>query len=554
MGSVMKKSTLLSILVDIYKETQRIENNMGWYIFIITDKKINPGDINDIVNNDFDEGSAQRFRKSSSRKQEWGWHTNIDIGNPKMNMLPIRGAFFSYDEAVPAFEKLANGLKRKGYNIIGVSADEGLEHNPIIKSYPQATHNRDGDLTQILPDDEDEKIDKIIKAVEYKISHGEEISADQILDLHKVAKQMKSQKLLDFVKQLSQKLKESVKGKSYMKQALLEYLIRQCVREVVQQVNERDTYDGKVAISYGGVKFDANIRVGNGEFEIVSVSANGKNLTDNESARRLITMFIQFQGGVGRDNHEEHANQQAYSSLLGSFGKRQEQIESSTLSEEDDKKEELPDKKENPDDTTQGAASPPAAGQGTGDEPAIPGEKKPEDQPMAAPGQEGPPASPEIKGIVLVNPRDKSKLDKIEVNPNGDAAIERSLHRKAASLAGAKVKVALSAMRMVKDGLKNPNTTTYLYLGKYDPESDEVFLMADKSLQVAKDASVAPTELGAGTLSPPDQEDRFNPMTAGANAFATRLSTAGATPRRGLEEEFKTLIKKMVNEILESKR
>jgi hypothetical protein len=108
---------------------------------------------------------------------------------------------------------------------------------------------------------------------------------------------------------------------------------------------------------------------------------------------------------------------------------------------------------------------------------------------------------------------------------------------------------------MVKGILSNPSETGYLYIGKYDPESDEVFLLADKSLQVAKDGSI-----GAGESGGVGAADSFNPMGASADEFAGRMSRGGQTPVRGVEdmgdinENFKQIIKRLVNEIIDESR
>jgi len=203
------------------------------------------------------------------------------------------------------------------------------------------------------------------------------------------------------------------------------------------------------------------------------------------------------------------------------------------------------------DEPTQGAAAPPEDGQGTADQPEIPKDPSPADEKPSEP--ETPPPSADLRGVVLVNPKDKSKIERIAIRATDDASIERELHRTGAQRAGSKVKVALSTVRMVKDAMKNPNTTTYLYLGKYDPASDEIFLMADKSLQVAKDSSVSPAELTGTPVSTLPPQD-FNPSTASAQDFGKRMAAQGqASPAYGIDEKFQKMIKQAVNEILDKK-
>ena len=207
--------------------------------------------------------------------------------------------------------------------------------------------------------------------------------------------------------------------------------------------------------------------------------------------------------------------------------------------------------KEVDEDPTKGAPAPPAAGQGTADQPEIPKKDSPPEENPSEP--ETPPQSPELKGVKFVNPKDKAKLQTVRVQGNDDASIERSLHQQGARIAGSNVKVAISTSRMVKDALRNPNTAVYLYLGKYDPNSDEIFLMADKSLQVAKDGSIAAGEMTGspvGSLAPSD----FHPDTAGSTEFAQRMSAqAGGTPRYGIDEKLIELIRKTINEVLDKK-
>lgn len=159
------------------------------------------------------------------------------------------------------------------------------------------------------------------------------------------------------------------------------------------------------------------------------------------------------------------------------------------------------------------------------------------------------PSSPsDLKGVVLVNPRDKSKLQPIPLKGN-DAQIERDLHRVASALGGGKVKTSLGALRAVKDTIKNPSSTVYVYLGKYDPESEEVFVMADKSLQVAKDGTIQPTDnaTSGGTLS---SNGGFEPQTADAGEYASHLSNAGQTQPTGIDEGLRKLVRKMVRQTL----
>jgi hypothetical protein len=202
------------------------------------------------------------------------------------------------------------------------------------------------------------------------------------------------------------------------------------------------------------------------------------------------------------------------------------------------------------DDETKGAPSPPAAGLGTADTPAVP---KPKDTTPEEPSEpETPPTS--LKGAIFVNPRDKSKLSPIGPLPFNisDAALERKLYDISTSYIGPEVKVSLSAFRMVKDAIRNPGSTVYLYFGKFDPESEEIFLMADKSLQAAKDGTVPPAELTrtpVSTASP----SQFDPITAEPEQYAQQMTSGGMSPRRGIDERIVKAIKKIVREVLTRK-
>ena len=209
------------------------------------------------------------------------------------------------------------------------------------------------------------------------------------------------------------------------------------------------------------------------------------------------------------------------------------------------------------DDETKGTPAPPAAGQGTAEQPAIPKEK---DTTPPPPSEPETPLTPSLKGVVFINPRDKSKLQKIKLQATDDAKLERDLHKLGATNAGSKVKIAISTIRAVKDALKNPSITTYLYLGKYDPNSEEVFLMSDKSLQIAKDSSIPPTEIsGMSTLDPSlgfntmqDPEDIHRQMTDKGHVQPTGIDPFDPS-RAVVYNEVRSLVKKMVGEILNKK-
>ena len=203
-------------------------------------------------------------------------------------------------------------------------------------------------------------------------------------------------------------------------------------------------------------------------------------------------------------------------------------------------------------DPTKGAPAPPEAGQGTADAPEIP--KEPQEEPTEEP--EDLPPSPELKGIKFVSPSNKAKLidQSKNLRPGDEAALERSLFRIASTSDGPSAKVALATRRAVQDALKNPNTPLFLYLGKYDPESEEIFLLADKSLQVAKDSSISPSELTIAPVPDIPPSSQFDARGASTPELMQRQIDRGEygamTPRRGIDENLHKAIKRIVNEVI----
>lgn len=311
-----------------------------------------------------------------------------------------------------------------------------------------------------------------------------------------------------------------------MKQELLEHLIRHCIREVISQIKKDDS-----------------------QYQL------------NESMDSVFTLFKPINQRLVQILMDTNQGTEFYFDPKNPTTLRIRSTHSNEFNSAKKNTEDLLSKSgipfsvnrslEEQDDETKGAAAPPADGQGTADQPAIPKEDPTQEPPAASETPEAPPA-PDMKGVVFVNPKDKAKLIKVPIQAQGDAGIERSLHQQAARLAGSRVKVALPTSRMVKDVLHNPNTSVYLYLGKYDPESDEVFLMADKSLQVAKDSSVSPGELTGApvtALAPTS----FHPLTADPGEYAHQLAAGGKVQATGIDENLQRVIKKVVNEILDKR-
>jgi hypothetical protein len=103
---------------------------------------------------------------------------------------------------------------------------------------------------------------------------------------------------------------------------------------------------------------------------------------------------------------------------------------------------------------------------------------------------------------------------------------------------------------MGRESVANPNASVYFYFGKTDPESEEVFLMADKSIQIAKDDSVQPGDLTGTPVSTPPPE-HLNYGTMSDQEYTDYMNTRNLPkPRYGIDEDAKRLIKKAVNQIL----
>jgi len=199
----------------------------------------------------------------------------------------------------------------------------------------------------------------------------------------------------------------------------------------------------------------------------------------------------------------------------------------------------------NEEEETKGASAPPSDGQGTADQPSIP--KEPAETSKEIPDA---PPSPELKGIILINPKDKSKLQKIDIKSQDDAGLERQLHNIASKIAGGKVKTSISTIRLVKDVIKNPSSVAYLYIGKHDPNAEELFLMADKSLQVAKDSSIPVTDIAsASTFS----SNTFNPLQASSDEFAQQLSNKGYVVPQSIDEDLRRTIKTIAEQMFNDK-
>ena len=352
-----------------------------------------------------------------------------------------------------------------------------------------------------------------------------------------------------------------------MKQELLEYLTRYCVREVLSQINEgsesntcqrckgkgyysgtlrnhgsgEDVYHEAIPCDFPGCH---NGKVDREENRHAQGIGPCPHLKEEETPTNANDFHVDAQGAWCKDcGSKGH---------LAKVGLGDLKYVCSNQKCKNARGMPLPHYRglKEADDETKGAPAPPADGQGTAEQPEIPKDKDTTPEPPSEP--ETPPPSPELKGIIMVDPRDKSKLDVQKIQGGNDAALERELYRIASSKAGPSTKVALATSRMVKGALSNPNTAVYLYLGKYDPESREIFLMADKSLQIAKDQSISPAEL-TGTPTTMPAPTHFDPITASPGQLAQRMQAGGQTQVPRVDEKLVKVIRKMVNEMLDKK-
>lgn len=311
-----------------------------------------------------------------------------------------------------------------------------------------------------------------------------------------------------------------------MKTELLEALVRQCVREVLDQVQE--------------------------EANASKLKSSGIGKDDNKQPdKQKKTIPVQFKKGKGfkpnikKLNEEEDPNAEK---------KPEDKPEDKPQEPSPEKGPEASAPAVDPSDPP--APATPAPPTTPGDQAAPPTEPAPAEKPMRIP-----------KGASFINPKDKSQLDPIRWMGRDEGSIERTLHQWAVKHGGPRTKVSLGAKRLGRESAANPTLPIHFYLGKMDPESDEVFLMADKNLQIAKDDSIQPGDLtGTPVIGPTHnypvygQEDDLGRDTSPDSKYSDWMTrgkiTPTATPRYGIDEpelneSAAKLIKKVVNKILD---
>jgi hypothetical protein len=327
-----------------------------------------------------------------------------------------------------------------------------------------------------------------------------------------------------------------------IKTELLEYLTRQCVREVLDQLEEEANVS-KLKSSGIGKGDDVkpvkqtitgkSAKIGNKK------KVNITELDESGVAPNKISEFSEPCGCGHPESSHHNWNGQCKACKCAHF------FNPGQMSEEDD--------------PTKGDLAPSQDDQGTGGQPPISKEEPTPEEPK--PEETPPQRIP--KGAVVLNPEDKSKLQPIKWQGKDEAAIERTLHQVAVSMAGPRTKVSIGAKRLAREVMTNPNSTVFFFFGRTDPES-EVFLMGDKSLQVAKNDSVQPGELVNTPVSPINQTVNYSGPKDYDDEYIARMGSmtdaqyANYTNNRytakpqGINEGVTKLIKKMVNKILDS--
>ncbi|HOS15995.1 MAG TPA: hypothetical protein PKX15_03115 [Bacteroidales bacterium] len=208
-------------------------------------------------------------------------------------------------------------------------------------------------------------------------------------------------------------------------------------------------------------------------------------------------------------------------------------------------------------ETSPGAKAPPADNQGTADQPPLP---KDFSQKELSDDKTDKSDKGKKSGIFFISPDNKSKLRKVPFPPNADHnVITRKLMDLVFRHLGRKPCILSNTINMVKKAIKDKTSSVYLYIGDYDPENEKRCLMADENLLIAKMQSV-------DSIKPFSDESElvYNPLDFRPNEFSSaedlwaynqdRDMYTGMRKAHGLDEQFRQLIKKMVNEILDGKR
>ncbi len=230
-----------------------------------------------------------------------------------------------------------------------------------------------------------------------------------------------------------------------------------------------------------------------------------------------------------------------------------------------------PDKKGIPDS--------PEGGLGTGGNLDIPKDTGPE-KPAEPEASKAAPTN----GIYFINPKDKTRFTKMEVSfKDTDRTIEQKLHSIGVKTMGGKqIFIPSRTMNAIKKIAGITSATLFLYLKKYTPESGEIYLESDASTQAIeddaennflgpedfsgsigtlRDPSVAP--IGLNPFQATDPDDLGQQADADVQNVATNLDRPSpyktaprysddwdADARADIDEQLKSVIKKMVKKII----
>lgn len=343
-----------------------------------------------------------------------------------------------------------------------------------------------------------------------------------------------------------------------IKTELLEYLVRSCVREVIEQVKEADPNSNK------------------SDFHTDKGGTWCKWCGEKASPDAL---------GINRCNNK-------------------------TCKANSKKNKWLKEADTDPKDASVPPITPPAPPTGAGVNPMVPTKKDTTPEPEMD-GEVAP------SGICFVNPRNKSELIKLFKEPSSSPKakvgkkpkkpgappvnpppatppspttpppmeeaispmaaysqtppkqltrdmIERIIYYTAARFAGSSVKIAGETLREVEKAIKS-DSTLFLYIGKFDETSEEIYVLTEHSLQLARSQSLPPAELGGAAAPPaPEGTEDFDPNLATDDDMARFMDkeAPGKVKSYGAPEdlgeatktklcEVKHLIKKLVNEVLD---
>jgi hypothetical protein len=133
------------------------------------------------------------------------------------------------------------------------------------------------------------------------------------------------------------------------------------------------------------------------------------------------------------------------------------------------------------------------------------------------------------RGVFFVSPRNpNAKPEPLKIRNLPDAQLERELYKIASRVAGPRVRIAANTLRSIKNYLQNPNLSVFLYIGKQDPESDEFYLLADKTLQGARENTTPvtqPTDYDVTAISqePETTDDVASRMASGGRTLAPQI-------------------------------